>query len=127
MTPTIRRRQFVGGTVALLATNHATAYSDKVGDKLGDKVVKYILPVSAGSGVDGIVRAASVELAKALRQTVVIENQPGAGGVVGTAALVKAAPDGLTLSVVSNNHVIYPSVLKSVPFDPLADFNPMRW
>ena len=129
MTPTIRRRQFMGGTVALLATNHATAYSDKVGDKLGDKlgdkVVKFILPVSAGSGVDGIVRAASVQLAKALRQTVVIENQPGAGGVVGTAALVKAVPDGLTLSVVSSNHVIYPSVLKSVPFDPLADITPI--
>jgi tripartite-type tricarboxylate transporter receptor subunit TctC len=85
-----------------------------------DKVVKFILPVSAGSGVDGIARAAQNAIAKALGQSVVIENQPGAGGVVGTQTMIRAAPDGLTLSMVSNNHVIYPSVLKSVPFDPVA-------
>jgi tripartite-type tricarboxylate transporter receptor subunit TctC len=51
----------------------------------------------------------------------VIENQPGAGGVIGTAAMIKSPPDGFTLSIVSNNHVIYPSVLKSVPFDPVND------
>ena len=90
-----------------------------------DKPVKLILPVSAGSGVDGIARAASAQLAKALGQGVVIENQPGAGGVVGTAAMIKSAPDGQTLSLVSNNHVIYPSVLKSVPFDPVADITPI--
>ena len=83
--------------------------------------VRFILPVSAGSGVDAIARAASNALGKALGQNVVIENQPGAGGVVGTAAMIKSAPDGSTLSFVSNNHVIYPSVLKSVPFDPLGD------
>ena len=90
-----------------------------------EKVVKFILPVSAGSGVDGIMRAASTQLAKALGQSIVIDNQPGAGGVVGTAAMVKSAPDGQTLSMVSNSHVIYPSVLKSLPFDPLNDITPI--
>jgi tripartite-type tricarboxylate transporter receptor subunit TctC len=90
-----------------------------------DKPVKFILPVSAGSGVDGIMRAASSQLAIALGQAVVIDNQSGAGGVVGTAAMVKSAPDGQTLSMISNNHVIYPSVLKSVPFDPVADITPI--
>lgn len=90
-----------------------------------DKPVKFILPVSAGSGVDAIVRGAAPALGKALNVAVVVENQPGAGGVVGTQAIVKAAPDGHTLGVVSNNHVIYPSVLKSVPFDPLADITPI--
>jgi tripartite-type tricarboxylate transporter receptor subunit TctC len=89
------------------------------------QTVKFILPVSAGSGVDGIARASSNALSRALGQNVVIENQPGAGGVVGTAAMIKSAPDGLTLSMVSNNHVIYPSVLKSVPFDPVADITPI--
>lgn len=91
----------------------------------GDKIVKFILPVSAGSGVDGIARASQNALSKALGQGIVIENQPGAGGVVGTSAMIKSAPDGLTLSFVSNNHVIYPSVLKSVPFDPVADITPI--
>jgi tripartite-type tricarboxylate transporter receptor subunit TctC len=54
-----------------------------------------------------------------------VDNQPGAGGIVGTTALVKSAPDGNTLSVVSNNHVIYPSVYKSIPFDPVNDITPI--
>jgi tripartite-type tricarboxylate transporter receptor subunit TctC len=93
--------------------------------QLGDKPIRLILPVSAGSGVDGIVRAASQALGKALGQNVIIENQPGAGGVIGTQALIRAQPDGQTLSVVSNNHVIYPSVLKQVPFDPVNDITPI--
>ncbi len=112
------RRQTLAGVVAALAAPlGALAQSDKP--------VKFILPVSAGSGVDGIARAAQNALSKALGQPVVFENQPGAGGVVGTAAMIKSAPDGLTLSMVSNNHVIYPSVLKSVPFDPVGDITPI--
>jgi len=75
--------------------------------------------------VDTITRAASVAVSKALGHPVVIENQPGAGGVIGTAAMIKSPPDGFTLSVVSNNHVIYPSVLKTVPFDPVNDITPI--
>lgn len=91
----------------------------------GDRVVRFILPVATASGVDTITRAASPALSKALGRTVVVENQAGAGGIVGTATLVKSAPDGSTLSVVSNNHVIYPSVYKSLPFDPIADITPI--
>jgi tripartite-type tricarboxylate transporter receptor subunit TctC len=86
-----------------------------------DRPVRFILPVASGSGVDTITRAASQAVAKALGHPVVVENQPGAGGVIGTHAMIKSPPDGFTLSVVSNNHVIYPSVLKSVPFDPVND------
>lgn len=112
-----RRTTIMGLLGSLLAPALSWAQSDKT--------VKFILPLSAGSGVDGIARAASNAIGKALGQTVVIENQPGAGGVVGTAAMIKSAPDGLTLSMVSNNHVIFPAVLKSLPFDPLADITPI--
>ncbi len=86
-----------------------------------DRPVRFILPVATGSGVDTITRATSPAVSKALGHPVVVENQPGAGGVIGTQAMIKSPPDGFTLSVVSNNHVIYPSVLKSVPFDPVND------
>jgi len=88
-------------------------------------VVKFILPNAVGSGVDAISRAAQPALAKALNASVVIENQPGAGGVVGLQALARSAPDGGTLSVVSNNVVIFPSVLKSLPFNMPGDFTPI--
>lgn len=91
----------------------------------GDRPIRFILPVATASGVDTITRSAQAALSKSLGAAVVIENQPGAGGIVGTAALVKSPPDGFTLSIVSNNHVIYPSVYKSVPFDAVADITPI--
>ena len=87
--------------------------------------VKFILPNATGSGVDAITRAAQQALGKALNASVVVDNQPGAGGVVGLQALARSAPDGNTLSVVSNNVVIFPSVLKSLPFDMPGDFTPI--
>jgi tripartite-type tricarboxylate transporter receptor subunit TctC len=86
-----------------------------------DRPLRVILPVGAGSGVDTIMRAAGPAIGRALGQPVVIENLPGAGGITGTGTLVKAAPDGLTIGVVSNNHVVNPSVFKNVPFDALKD------
>jgi tripartite-type tricarboxylate transporter receptor subunit TctC len=88
--------------------------------------LRVILPVGAGSGVDVIVRSAQVALSKALGgQPVVIENLPGAGGITGTQALIKATPDGNTIAVVSNNHAVNPSVFKKMPYDSLADITPI--
>lgn len=87
--------------------------------------VKFILPNATGSGVDAITRAAQPALAKALNASVVVDNQPGAGGIVGLQALARSAPDGNTLAVVSNNVVIFPSVIKSLPFDMPGDFTPI--
>jgi tripartite-type tricarboxylate transporter receptor subunit TctC len=93
--------------------------------QVGEKTVKFILPNATGSGVDAITRAAQPALAKALGFPVVVDNQPGAGGIVGLQALAKTAPDGMTLSVVSNNVVIFPSVYKTLPFDMPGDFTPI--
>ncbi|RYX93748.1 MAG: tripartite tricarboxylate transporter substrate binding protein [Comamonadaceae bacterium] len=87
--------------------------------------VKFILPNATGSGVDAITRAAQPALAKALNASVVVDNQAGAGGVVGLQALARSPADGSTLAVVSNNVVIFPSVMKSLPFDMPNDFTPI--
>lgn len=90
-----------------------------------DRPVRLVLPVAAGSGVDALTRSIGPALSKSLGHPIVIENLPGAGGIIGTLALTKSTPDGHTLSIVSNNHVVFPSVLKSVPFDPLGDITPI--
>lgn len=88
--------------------------------------LRVILPVGAGSGVDTIVRSAQNALSRALGgQAVVVENLPGAGGITGTSALVKAAPDGHTVAFISNNHAVNPSVFKSMPYDSLGDITPI--
>ncbi|MDP9902804.1 Bug family tripartite tricarboxylate transporter substrate binding protein [Variovorax ginsengisoli] len=91
-----------------------------------EKPLRLVLPVSAGSGVDTIMRAAVPSLTKALDgQAVVIDNLPGAGGITGTSVVVRAPADGLTLGIVSNNHVVNPSVFKKMPFDVLNDVTPI--
>ena len=70
-------------------------------------------------------RTVSPALTKSLGQPVVIENMPGAGGITGTQAIVGSRPDGQTIGVVSNNHVINPSVYSKMPFDSIADITPI--
>lgn len=113
----IGRRLLLAGAAAALTLSTACAFAQTP--------MRLILPVSPGSGVDTIVRAASPALSKALGQPVVIENLSGAGGITGTSAIVKAAPDGQTIGVVSNNHVINPSVFKKMPFDSITDITPI--
>jgi tripartite-type tricarboxylate transporter receptor subunit TctC len=92
------------------------------GASLAQQPVRFVLPNAAGSGVDAITRAAQPAFAKAFNAPVVVENQTGAGGVIGLQTLARSAPDGHTLAVVSNNVVIFPSVLKSLPFEMPGDF-----
>ncbi len=116
----IQRRTLLGQALAtcLLGTaGSAWAQSERP--------VRFILPNATGSGVDAITRAAAPALGKALGTSVVVENQPGASGVIGLQAMGKSAPDGMTLSVVSNNVVIFPSVIKNLPFDMPGDFTPI--
>lgn len=112
----VRCRNFVALTAAALALSALTA-----GAQSPSQPMRVILPVSAGSGVDTIARAASASLSMALGQPVVIENLPGAGGITGTAAIVKARADGSVIGIVSNNHVVNPSVYRTMPFDSIED------
>lgn len=118
MTASLTRRTALGAAAALAGGLPLFAAAQS-------GTVKFILPNATGSGVDTITRAAQPALSKALAANVVVENQPGAGGVVGLQALARSAPDGSTLAVVSNNVVIFPSVLKSLPFDMPGDFTPI--
>src|SRR5215212_73016 len=71
-----------------------------------DKPVRMIVPNAPGSSVDALARTLGNSLAKGLGHPVVIENLPGAGGVTGTTQLVRSPKDGMTIGMVSNNHVV---------------------
>lgn len=91
----------------------------------GGKVVRMIVPLSVGSGVDIVARILSEPLGAALGVSVVVENLPGAGSITGTTQIVRGPKDGTTLGMISSNHVINPSVYKSIPYDALADITPI--
>ncbi|MDM0035929.1 tripartite tricarboxylate transporter substrate binding protein [Variovorax sp. J22P271] len=121
MTFKIQRRQLTALVAAAVALGATGSWAQG-----SDKPLRMVLPVGAGSGVDTIMRAVTPSLTKALGgQAVVIENLPGAGGLTGTSVVVRAPADGQTLGVVSNNHVVNPSVFKKMPFDALNDITPI--
>jgi len=89
------------------------------------KAIKIIAPVQPGGGVDLVARTIGERLQKALGQPVVIENQSGGGGIVGSQATARAAPDGYTLMVgYVGTHGTNPAVRK-LPYDAIKDFTPI--
>ncbi|WCM95409.1 tripartite tricarboxylate transporter substrate binding protein [Acidovorax sp. NCPPB 2350] len=90
-----------------------------------DRPLRMIVPLAAGSTVDAVARAIGPGLGRATGHPVVVENIIGAGGIPGTAQIVKAPKDGMTLGMVSSNHVINPGIYKSVPYDSLKDITPI--
>lgn len=86
------------------------------------KPVHLLVPYAAGGAVDILARTLGDAVSKTWNQTVVIENRPGAGGVVASQALVAAAPDGYTLMVVASGHPTNPFLFPKLPYDTFKDF-----
>lgn len=85
------------------------------------KPIRMIIPFTAGGFSDVVARIVGQKLSETLGQPVVIDNRPGASGIIGTEIVVKSQPDGYTLLLNSFNHVVNPSLM-SPPFDPIKDF-----
>jgi tripartite-type tricarboxylate transporter receptor subunit TctC len=83
--------------------------------------VRVIVPLAAGGGMDTVTRTLALELGEAFGNTVVVDNRPGAGSLVGLEILSNSAPDGYTLMMVSATTVIYP-ILYKARFDMVRDF-----
>jgi len=90
-----------------------------------DKPVKIIVPFAPAGPTDIMARVIAQKLSENLKQQFYVENQAGAGGNLGMAALAKSAPDGYTIGVVSSSFVVNPSLYARNPFDPIKDFAPI--
>jgi tripartite-type tricarboxylate transporter receptor subunit TctC len=87
--------------------------------------VTLVVPIAAGGGVDTIARVFAKELSQRLNQPWVVENRPGAGGLVGLDSVAKATPDGHTLATFETSAVLQQYLHKNVPFDVVKDFAPV--
>jgi tripartite-type tricarboxylate transporter receptor subunit TctC len=85
------------------------------------KAIKIVIPLTPGSGADIAGRIVAARMSEHWKQPVIIENRPGAGGQIGTSAVIKSDPDGYTLLVQSSSHAANPAIYKSLPYDPLKD------
>jgi tripartite-type tricarboxylate transporter receptor subunit TctC len=87
--------------------------------------VRMIVPIAPGGGQDFVARMVAHRLTAALGQQVVVDNRPGAGGVIGTHVAAKAPPDGYTVVVVAASYTAQPSLHTKLPYDPVKDLAPI--
>ncbi len=84
--------------------------------------IKIIVPFTPGSATDILARVTGERLSPVFGQPVIVENRAGAGGTIGITLVAKAAPDGLTLGVVSTGHVVNPVLYSNLQYDTIKDF-----
>jgi tripartite-type tricarboxylate transporter receptor subunit TctC len=89
------------------------------------KPIKVVVPLAAGGTGDTLARIVGDGMAKELGQALVIDNRPGAGGLLGTTSVLNVPADGYTLLAVSPSHVINPALHAGATYDPLKDFEPV--
>lgn len=89
------------------------------------KPIQIVVPFPPGGSSDVIARQLSAHLAASLNQSVIVDNRPGAGTLIGTNYVASAPPDGYTLLLVDVPFTVNPSVVKSAKYDPLKDFTPI--
>lgn len=99
------------GLLMSMSLSHAQNYPNRT--------VKMIVPLTTGSGADIAGRVVAKSLSESWKQSVIIENRPGAGGLIGTGVVVNAEPDGYTLLVQSASYAANPAIYKKLPYDPL--------
>lgn len=104
--------------LAWTASAHAAGYPEKP--------VTLVVPFGAGSATDLLARALSASLTQQTGQAVVVENQPGASGMIAAQHVARAAPDGYTVLITTNTtQAANPHLFKTLPYDPVADFTPL--
>lgn len=119
-----QRRTFIAAlTAGALLPGRLPAAQDTLG--LADKAVQVIVPFTPGTTPDLCARLFSPKLAEQTGRTFVVENKPGASGIIGLGTVAKAPPDGHTIAFSTNTALTLPLVYSSVPFDVIDSFTPL--
>jgi tripartite-type tricarboxylate transporter receptor subunit TctC len=115
-------KAFFAAALALMLAAPALAQS---AGKYPERQIRIIVPYPAGGSVDVLGRVLAQRMQENWGQTVIVENRPGAGTMIGTAAAAKADPDGYTLVIVVSGHATNPALHANMPYDSIKDFAPI--
>jgi len=125
MTPLAASRSSISGLAGIALASILLAGTAQA-QNYPTRNITVVLPFAAGSGTDTTTRLIAAEVGKALGQSLVIENKPGANGMLAATHVARAAPDGYTLMVSTNTaHSANPSLMKQLTYDPIKDFTPI--
>ena len=113
-------KNFAAAAALMLFAGFATAQGT-----YPNKPIKLVVPYSPGTGSDVLARTVAQNITQKTGHTVIVENREGAGSLIGTLAVAKAAPDGYTIMIAANTLVILPSQSAKPPYDPVKDFAPI--
>lgn len=108
-----------------LAAGFALAAGGAAAQSYPTKALRWIIPFPPGGAMDVMARTLAPKMSESMRQPVVTENRPGAGGNIGSELVAKSAPDGYTMMIVSVGQAVNPSLYQKMPFDPVKDFEPV--
>lgn len=108
-----------------IATGLGVAALPAAAQSFPSKPIRILVPFGAGGVADITARVVAQKMSETIGQQVIVENRPSAGAVVATDAVVKAEPDGHTLLLVSNGNAVSATLMKSLPFDTVADLAPI--
>src|SRR6267378_734223 len=120
----MRGVKFVLGSLAAIAAAMLGVSPAAIAQQYPTKPVRIIVPFAPGGGSDFIARFTAHRLTAALGWQVIVENRPGAGGLLGIESGVKADPDGYTLTLINSSYTVNPA-LYPIKFDPLNDITPV--
>jgi tripartite-type tricarboxylate transporter receptor subunit TctC len=90
-----------------------------------DRPIKVVVPFAPGGAVDSLARIVSAKMQESMKQPVIVENRPGAGGNIAADAVAKSPPDGTTILLTTVGHAISPSLYKKLAYDPVNDLAPV--
>lgn len=123
---TDRTASFLRRTFLAAVACFALAGAVPAADSYPTRPIRLVVPFSPGSATDTMARLLAQELSQRLGQSVVVEDKPGAFGQLAAVHVAKSAPDGYTLLMTSNTtHSANPHLYKSLPYDPIKDFEPI--
>ena len=123
---TLRSALRAVGVICLASAVWGTLASAAAANDYPAKPIRMVVPFGAGGVSDITARVLVARMQESLGQRLVVDNRGGAGGMIGTDIVAKAAPDGYTIVLASNGtHAVVPHLYKKVPYDPLRDFAPV--
>jgi tripartite-type tricarboxylate transporter receptor subunit TctC len=103
----------------------SAAFNAAANENYPSKTIKWVVPFPPGGAMDVMARTLGDKLSKSMKQPVIIENRPGAGGAIGSSIVAKSDPDGHTLMIVSIGHAVNPSLYPKLSYDAEKDFEPV--
>lgn len=115
------RRDFVTHSTSLVAAS--LPFGSFAQNDFPNRPIKWLIGYPPGGGTDALARNVSQQMSVELAQPIVVDNRPGAAGIIGAQAAAKSPADGYTVFTADNGILVYnPALYKTLPYDPLQDF-----